>query len=150
MKKNYASYFISRCLKLLPQNVIIISYADSNINHIGCIYQATNWIYSGESSGRLEYILDGVETHAKSINNKYKTSSIPKLKEMGIDVETKRMECKHRYFYPLAKSKKEKKLMIKWIVDTFGQEPYPKGEKINYDIEDIKAKDTTPKKGMFF
>jgi GNAT superfamily N-acetyltransferase len=43
-KKNFASWFVSRCLKLLPaQFSTIISYCDTTFNHDGAIYKACNF-----------------------------------------------------------------------------------------------------------
>ena len=38
---------VSKCLKLLPRPMIIVSYSDTRQGHNGYIYQATNWIYTG-------------------------------------------------------------------------------------------------------
>lgn len=46
--KNYGSYFVSRCLKMLPNKTYVVSYADSGWSHCGYIYQATNWLYTGK------------------------------------------------------------------------------------------------------
>ena len=48
MPKNTESWFTSRAIKQCPFE-IIVSFADTEQGHIGYIYQATNWIYCGES-----------------------------------------------------------------------------------------------------
>jgi hypothetical protein len=46
--KRQLSEFVGGCLKMLKkENIIIVSYADTEMNHHGYIYQATNWIYTG-------------------------------------------------------------------------------------------------------
>jgi hypothetical protein len=65
--KNEASRLIGRSLKLLPHNSIIVSYADSAQDHIGYIYQATNWLYIGATRQRTDMIgKDG--KHARHYN----------------------------------------------------------------------------------
>ena len=48
MPKNTESQFVSRALAL-SKFQIIVSFADIEQGHIGYIYQATNWIYTGVS-----------------------------------------------------------------------------------------------------
>jgi hypothetical protein len=53
LPRNSESQFIGWCLRELRKmrpSTILISYADSAQNHIGIVYQATNWIYTGTST----------------------------------------------------------------------------------------------------
>ena len=52
--KNLTSYFLGRCLKILPTPKIVVSYSDTQQNHNGYIYQATNWIYTGATKERTD------------------------------------------------------------------------------------------------
>lgn len=47
-KKNSASYLIGNSLGMIG-NAIVVSYADCNehVGHVGYVYQATNWLYTG-------------------------------------------------------------------------------------------------------
>ena len=58
--KTPVSKIIAFSLKMLkksnPGLKIVVSFADTNQNHHGGIYQATNWIYSGQSKGCFFYI----------------------------------------------------------------------------------------------
>ncbi len=54
LEKNVLSYFVSKCLKLINKNMILVSYADTKMNHNGYIYQATNWIYTGATKERTD------------------------------------------------------------------------------------------------
>src|SRR3990167_6945185 len=49
---NSASYLIGNSIKLLPSPRILVSYADTGQGHIGYIYQATNWLYTGLTKER--------------------------------------------------------------------------------------------------
>jgi len=53
-KKNEASYLVSKSLKMLPKPKIIVSYADTARNHIGYVYQASNFLFTGTTKGRTD------------------------------------------------------------------------------------------------
>uniref|UniRef100_A0A6M3L9E8 Uncharacterized protein n=1 Tax=viral metagenome TaxID=1070528 RepID=A0A6M3L9E8_9ZZZZ len=61
IEHNASSYFVSRCLHLLPQPTIIVSYADPTHNHVGYTYQALNFIYTGLSAKRTDWKIKGME-----------------------------------------------------------------------------------------
>lgn len=46
---NAASYLVGRALRLLG-DAVVVSYADAGVGHIGSVYQATNWLYTGRSA----------------------------------------------------------------------------------------------------
>lgn len=49
------SWFVSRCLrKLRCKNWVIVSYADTGMHHNGYIYQASNFIYTGQTKERTD------------------------------------------------------------------------------------------------
>jgi hypothetical protein len=50
-EKNAASFLIGKSIRMLP-NCVLVSYADCNehVGHVGYVYQATNWIYTGQGS----------------------------------------------------------------------------------------------------
>lgn len=51
-----------------PDIRILISYADSRYQHVGTIYQATNWIYTGASTGDVVYQCDDGRTlHPRTV-----------------------------------------------------------------------------------
>ena len=126
-EKNILSFFVSNCLKKLPKPSTVVSYADPNNNHHSFIYQATNWIYTGESTPKKKYIFeDGTSFDIRrGIHNKGKVVRIEKLKPT------------FRYIYINA-NKKKKKRMIKDMKLT--QYPYPKGNNKNYKCIDIQMK----------
>lgn len=148
-QKNLASQLISESIKQMPKGILFVSYSDKNWNHHGYIYQATNWIYTGSISREM-FIINGTKTHCRTVNNKYGTSSIPKLRKMGLDVEKTQSDEKHRYFLIHASSKKQRKEILRWIDFNFPILPYPKGKNDNYNIVDvIKDKNKNRKKGLF-
>ena len=122
LPKNTLSRFVSECLRKLPE-LVIVSYADTAMNHNGYIYQATNWIYTGLSDKRSEWRKKNSNTHSKSICDKYTNEF---MRESD-DFEMIERPRKHRYVY----FTKHKKKWIKRL--NYKIEPYPKGENKRYD-----------------
>jgi GNAT superfamily N-acetyltransferase len=71
-KKNFASWFVSRCLKKLPsQYSTIISYCDTTFNHDGSVYKACNFVPDGEVPPDYWYVSeDGWVMHKKTLYSK--------------------------------------------------------------------------------
>jgi len=120
-EKNYASFFVSKTLKMLPAPSIAISYADTKMGHHGYIYQACNFLYVGLSAARKDPV--GFDcTSGKHSRGKWVKG--------GELVERPR---KHRYVYFVG-SKKERKQMLNDL--KYKIEPYPKGNNKNYNAGD--------------
>lgn len=118
--KNSASYLVSHSLKMLPKGLFIVSYADSAWGHIGYVYQATNWLYTGMTNPRTDmYSESGHSRHNCGDSSKRQFRS-----------------AKYRYVYLTGDKKKQlKELKYKVI------EKYPKGNSVHYDIENPIAVD---------
>ena len=97
-----------------PTVKMIVSYADKGQNHIGTIYQATNWNYVGQSeSTGHEYWYKGRWTHSKTIGDKHR------MYGLKIDhLKKRKTSGKIKYIYPLCP---EMKLLTEKI-----KKPYPK------------------------
>lgn len=86
LPKNTLSFFVSNSINKLPNNKIIVSFADANMSHSGYIYQATNFLYTGLSSNKTKLIDKfGNEFHFRNIghyqkNNRLNVSLIKKRK----------------------------------------------------------------------
>jgi len=113
--KNVLSYFVGNSLKLIPENMILVSYADSLMNHHGYIYQATNWIYTGKTKERTDIGLeDG--SHSRHYDK-------------NIDYSNRKFRSsKFRYVYFLGRLRKVFKNNLKYQIES-----YPKGENKKYD-----------------
>ena len=115
-KKNAASYLVSHSLKMLPPHTFVVSYADvGGWGHIGHIYQATNFLYTGMTKRRTDII--SKYGHARHY-------------EKG-DTERQVRTEKYRYVY-LCGDKRERRKMrkeMKWPVIS----EYPKGVSRRYD-----------------
>jgi len=122
---NYASYLVSHSLKKLPVGTFVVSYADwGGWHHVGYVYQATNWLYTGLTKARTDI-------YSESGHSRHYDKD-----------ETRRQErtAKHRYIF-LVGSKRKKKEMIRELKYKVIPE-YPKGDSIHYDIAN-----PTPVKG---
>ena len=128
-QKNYASFLIGNSLKLLPKPNIIISYADTSMNHAGYIYQATNFLYCGLSEKRTDWILKGENKHPRGVSHQYNYEEMRKDLEKFEFVERAR---KHRYIYYLGNKKQKKQFMenLKYEIQA-----YPKTENKNYETD---------------
>lgn len=131
LPKNTLSYFVSKSLDLLPRPCCVVSYADSNMNHRGYIYQATNWLYTGCTAPRRKFIneLTGKEIHERTLVSQYGTSSEIKIQEYN-NIKIIRQLGKHRYFY-FCGTKLDKKIMKRNF--KYKILPYPKGDNHRYD-----------------
>jgi len=116
--RNEASYFIGKSLKLLLKPKIVVSYADTSMNHNGYIYQATNFIYTGLSAKRTD--VDTGNKHSRH----YKKFDITKRKIRS---------RKHRYIFFVA-DKKTKKLFNSQL--NYKILSYPKNVTKKYDSGD--------------
>ena len=56
-RPNLASYLVGRSLQMLPKPSIVVSYADVGQGHVGYVYQATNFLYTGLSAKRTDWKL---------------------------------------------------------------------------------------------
>lgn len=132
LPKNTLSNFVSKCLKLLPRPMIIVSYSDTRQGHNGYIYQATNWIYTGlpQKTGGREYFIDGRWIGNKGIFHKYGTRKVEDLEKLFKGIEYRDVSLKHRYFYFIASKKLKKKLKQKLKYKSL---KYPKGNNERYD-----------------
>jgi hypothetical protein len=123
--KNGESYLIGNTLNLLDRE-IIVSYADSSQNHVGYVYQATNWIYTGLSAKFKDPKLRGLENqhHATYANGLTNAEVIEKFGDRVYWIERPR---KHRYIYLNASKTRRKQLMSKL---RYKIQPYPKADRI--------------------
>lgn len=120
--KNGESFLISNTIKLLDKQ-IIVSFADSSKNHVGYVYQATNFIYCGLSAKFRDPKVKGFENmhHATYAHGMTMKEVIEKYgKENVYYVDRPR---KYRYVYFNADKKRRKELLSKLKYKVL---PYPK------------------------
>lgn len=114
------SSFVSACLRRLrAENWIIVSYADTGMHHNGYIYQATNFLYTGQTQPRTDEYMPGVKHHRHA--NKTEQGQFRKVRT-----------AKNRYVYFATGSKSLKKRWLEAL--NYPVLPYPKEENQNYTL----------------
>lgn len=128
-RKNEASYLVANSLKLLPKNKIIVSFADTEQNHLGIVYQATNFLYTGLSAKRTNWVIEGLEhLHGQTIADKYRRvpNRVKVIRaEYGDKFKLVDRPRKHRYIYITGSKTQRKKLKQQLL---YKIQEYPKGE----------------------
>tara|TARA_R100000541_G_scaffold57534_1_gene67745 strand:+ start:5387 stop:6043 length:657 start_codon:yes stop_codon:yes gene_type:complete len=128
-KPNSASFLVSQSLKLLPKPSIVVSYADTKQGHVGYIYQATNFLYTGLSASRVDWAVKGLEhMHSKTLSEGMTLESMEE--KYGDDFYHRERDRKHRYIF-FTGSKLQKRKLTKLL--KYKTETYPKGESKKYD-----------------
>ena len=121
--KNGESYLIGNTLGLLDKE-IVVSYADTSQGHVGVVYQASNWLYTGLSAKFKDPKVRGLEnqhhaTYAHGLTNK---QVVEKFGDRAYFVERPR---KHRYIF-LNGSKARRKELLKKL--RYPVKSYPKNK----------------------
>jgi len=108
------SQFVSKCLReLKKENVIIISYSDTAMNHHGYIYQACNFLYTGFTAQRTDKYTEPGK-HSRHYKNE-EQNGYRKIRS-----------SKHRYIYFCTSDKKLKKAWREAL--RYEIKDYPKGD----------------------
>ena len=118
-KQEHTSQAVAMSLKQLkkdvPQCRLVVSYADCDQEHLGTIYQATNWIYTGQENTNdiSAFIINGKKTHKKTVYSHMviingKKQHCPQNLEMvrkffDPNAEIFRTKGKRKYLMPLDK-----------------------------------------------
>lgn len=113
--KNGASFLVSKSLQMLPKPTIVVSYADTSMNHVGYIYQASNFLFTGTTKERTDMAGEDGKHSRHNLGNS----------ENRIN-----RSAKHRYIYFVGNKFQKKKLKTQL---NYSIEPYPKGESLKYD-----------------
>ena len=132
--ENLASALVGRSLRLLPKPSVVVSYADTAQGHVGYVYQATNFIYTGLSAKRTDWKIKGREhlhgaTVADESRGQENRAEWMRAK-YGDDFYLADRPRKHRYVFPCgtAKQQADIRAALRYAV-----EPYPKGASTRYD-----------------
>lgn len=116
--ENRASFLVGRSLKMLPNETYVVSYADTGWTHVGYIYQACNFLYTGLSAKRVDtYQPEGKHGRNYDKNN-------------HSDLHQTR-NPKHRYVYLVGDKRTKKKMMGQLRYKVYDK--YPKGDERRYD-----------------
>jgi hypothetical protein len=118
--RNGESYLISRTLPKCGKE-IVVSYAEIQQGHIGTVYQASNWLYTGLSAKRTNWTVEGLHLHCQTIADKYTSEEI--REKYGDRFSLQPRPRKHRYVYINAKGKRRRELLTALRYPVL---PYPK------------------------
>lgn len=118
--RNGESYLIVNTLKLCGKE-IVVSYAEIQQGHLGIVYQATNWIYTGLSANRTNWTIEGIDKHCQTLADKYTAKEI--REKYGDRFSLQERPRKHRYVFINAKGRRKAELITQL---KYKQLPYPK------------------------
>ena len=103
LPRNSESRVLGIVLRALRKDTglkFLVSYADPSQGHLGTIYQATGWLYTGLSEATPLYdIGDGVARHSRSFSHAYRSHSVRHFARHGIEVRLVPQAPKHRYLF---------------------------------------------------
>jgi hypothetical protein len=119
-EKNAESFLIGNTLRLVDKE-IVVSFAEIDAGHVGTVYQATNWIYTGLSAKRTNWTIQGVDKHCQTLADKYTAKEI--RAKYGDSFSLQDRPRKHRYIFFNCGKRRRKYLLslLKYPVL-----PYPK------------------------
>jgi hypothetical protein len=118
--KNEASFLVSHSIKKLPCPSIIVSYADTKHGHVGYVYQASNFLFTGTTKERTD-MFNGEGKHSRH----------------GKDPSVRQhRSAKHRYVYLHGNKTQKKELLANLL---YPPQPYPKGDSKRYDSGGVVA-----------
>ena len=125
LPKNSESRVLAVVLRSLARHTsvkFVVSYSEPAAGHVGTIYQAGGWLYTGMSGPSVLYDLgDGVIRHSRTFGHSYGTRSLRYLRNCGVHVVPIQQQGKHRYVYFLDRSW-QPRLTVQVL-------PYPKSDK---------------------
>jgi hypothetical protein len=120
--KNTESFLIGNTIPLVDKE-IIVSFAEIEAGHVGTVYQATNWIYTGLSAKRNNWRIKGCDLHSQTIGDRYTATEI--REKYGENFYMEERARKHRYVFFNATKRRKKELLKKL---RYPVSPYPKSE----------------------
>jgi hypothetical protein len=113
--KNGASFLVSKSLQMLPKPTIVVSYADTAMGHVGYIYQASNFLFTGTTKERTDMAGEDGKHSRHNLGNS----------ENRIN-----RSAKHRYVFFVG-NKYQKNSLLEQL--NYPVMPYPKGDSQRYD-----------------
>lgn len=115
------SQFVSACLRYISntEKWIVVSYSDTSMSHNGYVYQACNFIFTGQTKERLDFT--GKNGHGR---------------HGSMDTGFRKVRsAKNRYVYFAGK----KRDIQKWkSAFNYPNLPYPKGDNKNYILGEFQ------------
>lgn len=119
--RNGESFLIGNTVAMAGKE-IVVSYAEIQQGHVGVVYQATNWLYTGLSAKRTNWTVEGLDKHCQTLADKYTAAEI--REKYGDRFSLQERPRKHRYVFLNAKGARRKVLLSELRYPLL---PYPKG-----------------------
>lgn len=148
MPRNSESQMLSQLVKWIktnyPEIKILFTWADGMLGKVGYVYQASNFIYAGYSTGEM-YMKDGVKIHVRQM----KSILLPKgAKDNRITVrptieQMRQFNIQHfkgkqySYLMFLCDKKEKKRLLSECLIDL--SLPRPKDSDLSWKIKDVNT-----------
>lgn len=137
--RNGESFLIGNTLKKCGKE-IVVSYADSGQQHLGIVYQATNWIYTGLSAQGITRTVTGLRK--QTFQSRGDNLTIAELREKyGDRLTIGKRTRKHRYVFINAKGRRKVELLAAL---KYKQQPYPKGANAPHEGPGAASSRTVP------
>lgn len=119
--KNGESFLIGNTVRRNTKE-IVVSFADTAENHLGVVYQATNWLYTGLSAKRTDWVVDGEPSrHGQTWGDKYTATEL--RDKYGDRFRSVPRSRKHRYVFLNADRRRRGQLLADLKYPVL---PYPK------------------------
>jgi hypothetical protein len=126
--RNGESYLIGNTVRRAGKP-IVVSFADTEQGHIGIVYQATNWLYTGLSAKRTNWTIDGDARHCQTLADQMTAAEI--REQYGDRFSLVPRSPKHRYLF-ISGTRKERKAILASL--RYPVLPYPKVTALKGDI----------------
>ena len=122
--RNGESFLIGCTLHWIDKD-IVVSFAEIEQGHIGVVYQATNWFYTGLSAKRTNWTIEGVDKHCQTIADKWTAAEIRAAYGDAFSLQPR--PRKHRYVYLRGTKRRRAELLAALRYPIL---PYPRVEVI--------------------
>ena len=123
--KNGESYLIARTVRRSGKEVVV-SFADTAQGHVGTVYQAAGWLYTGLSAKRTNWTVRGLDKHCHTISDRYTAEQV--RAEFGDRFSLVPRPRKHRYVFLNARGTRKAELLAALRYPVM---PYPKREAVH-------------------
>ena len=120
--RNGESFLIGNTIRHNSKR-FIVSFADIEAGHLGTIYQATNFLYTGLSAKRTDWKVEGIDVHGQTLADKYTAEEI--RAKFGDRFRLEPRSRKHRYVFINALKRERRQLIADLRYPVL---PYPKQE----------------------
>lgn len=132
--RNCASFLVARSLRMLPRPTIVVSYADTGAGHVGYVYQACNFLYTGMSSPWNDPVVQGLE-HQHHATFAHGKTNDEMREQFGDALGFRQRTRKHRYVYINAHRRERAALLAELRYESL---PYPKGATTRHEVREAQ------------